>query len=291
MQIDNTGGSAVTHWLKQQAAKRNVSYTELFSLDFHQNWTDWNASEPKLPDGSRCATDTEYCCVACVADAWKRLLLLLQQPRPPLAVVVQHHTSAGFAEWMQHSVIGPLRALLQPKGCRVVVTTAMRYPPSHLLSIRASELEIWHRFGSGIQARLGPAPKQIDEAAAQVLRLDGAKNGIAAWRQAMALVCAAHCFRQPSWYTQSPTQLGATAAAALRAFDIVGRTEELDAFIGAQAKVLGWALGSLPTRQNPTDSQYLAAMQRAAGYRMDGDGIYETQALNDLDLYRTFCAS
>ena len=81
MQIDNTGGSAVTHWLKQQAAKRNVSYTELFSLDFHQNWTDWNASEPKLPDGSRCATDTEYCCVACVADAWKRLLLLLQQPR------------------------------------------------------------------------------------------------------------------------------------------------------------------------------------------------------------------
>ena len=77
----------------------------------------------------------------------------------------------------------------------------------------------------------------------------------------------------------------------MRAFDIVGRTEELDAFIGAQAKVLGWALGSLPTRQNPTDSQYLAAMQRAAGYRMDGDGIYETQALNDLDLYRTFCAS
>lgn len=80
--------------------------------------------------------------------------------------------------------------------------------------------------------------------------------------------------------------------AALRTFDFVGRTEELEMLIRVQASTLCWELKSMPPHQNPTQPKYLEAMGKALGNVTSLDRMYIVHGkgvLNDMDLYRTFC--
>ena len=151
------------------------------------------------------------------SSSWHRVLKELEQPQP-LVVVSQHHTSPGFGEGedIYASTLAPLRAKLRAKGCELRLATLLREPVARTTSalffnhVPSADLRRW------------------------VARDKQGGNG-----QAKYLLRTNHF---PESTTGDPAEawpLLAPAAAALSRFDMVGRVEELPAFLRAGDLSLG----------------------------------------------------
>lgn len=276
LHIGKTGGTTVTSHFREMAVRSNATFLHLYSADHLRRWSDWNSSAAAADAPSVCeARDCgAFCCIERIASQWEAVATILRDHPSPRVIVVQHHSSAGFGEWIVDGLLAPLRESLASRSCDVRTATVLRHPTDYVTSRLSYSLRGWMEGKNAAEVkRSGLAPTNADEAARALLTSYAQGQGkpvanLTQDPQTTYLMKGTHPPRKRTWCPHS-----AAAAEQLSRIDLVGRTAELDAFMDTANAMMGWPRTPAELR-NPTRDEYKEAVGRQlreAGWTMDPD--------------------
>ena len=310
LHIGKTGGSTITTHLHGLAKMNNFTFLHLYSIDFTKNWSQWNSTEAAAKfESPLWQQEHESCrrfptqrgCIERVAAGWQQVLHELQTASQPRVIVSQHHASVGFGEYMLDGVLRPLRSMLEAKGCQLITSTVLREPKKLTLSSLAYELQGWYEGerahagapGDRLGRRddLGQAPESIDDGArALAQRWITRSAQQKAWGVADSLGFKMCYYLQYSHHPREERRswLASQCQRLARAFDLVGRTEELGTFL---AVVDGMFTNNEPQLEveNPTDRMYTSSISKAVAELKWSIHDEEQNLMGDELLYSSFC--
>lgn len=188
----------------------------------------------------------------------------------PRAVVHQHSGFSGVGEYMLDRVFRPLACRFQHQtgnGCRVVLTTTLREPTARVLSHAAwADPKGLERLKEGYFVTFARNLSNF-QTKYQLFGSD--------WRMR----------EMKGGNVTFDSMLLEPALACLKMFDLVGRTEELDAFLHAIDAVMGWPRTNGTTSHKHTGSN-VSLVQRPTHDVWEAARQYNTV---DTKLYASFC--
>ena len=308
LHIGKTGGSTVTTHLHGLAKMNNFTFLHLYSSDFTENWSQWNSTEAAAKvESPLWQQEHESCrlfpnqrgCIERVAAGWQQVLHELQTASQPRVIVSQHHSSVGFGEYMLDGVLRPLRSMLEAKGCQLITSTVLREPKKLTLSSLAYELQGWYEGerahdrapGERAYGPLGRAPESIDDGARFLAQRWNTRSAQQKARGVADSLGFKMCYYLQ--YSHHPREerrswLASQCQRLARAFDLVGRTEELGTFL---AVVDGMFTNNEPQLEveNPTDRTYKSSISKAVAELKWSIHDEEQNLMGDELLYSSFC--
>ena len=199
-----------------------------------------------------------------MSRGWLRVREIVSRSKRPKVIVMQHHTSPGVGEYLLANTLHDMRQELRHKGRDFVLATALREPVARAIS------SIWF-----MKMRTN-GPMDLP------LYMDQLNSNY----QTKYVLFSKHFAQQDGpwiWNASSDQQLLGAAAAALRRFDLVGRTEQLGAFLSRLDARLGWVDVPAQTKNRTP--------KKAQGC-LTADELQLVRERNRVDaqLYDQFCA-
>jgi hypothetical protein len=258
MHIPKTGGTTVSDFLLKTGASHGWTWRAIHDVG-------GNPVDPRLGmvGVTHNATPIVHHAPSGVREhsSWDRVMTECRVLRKPRFVVEQHiwagHGSS-FAGNLYSRVLNPLNTTLSQKACSLKLATVLREPVARTRS-HASELHLNHSAYAAFATTAGSNTQTYF-----LLHNAYQDNGVA------PRISPAHAARAHELLTSS--------------FDLVGRLEELDAFLDAVAALLGWA--KPPPRHETLN-------QRPPSFSLSEAEVQLTHAANALDsqLYNSFLST
>jgi len=235
LHVPKTGGTTLASWLKERAEMHGWSYANMWRLSLNEtekgpmdsevHWRTWNQS-----------------------IQWQHHVLQeLKRPRPHI-IVHDHHQMPGLGNrFLREEVLKPMARELAEKGCEMRFATSLRDPVSHSMS------RIRNEFATeGIHERFMNFSKANSNSMAKYV----VYNFQTQWPANLKTF---------SLQPQADEDLLADASEILSTFDLVGRTEDFEAFFTHIRSTLGWEGSKLPEAENSHDDY----LQRAIDAKME----------------------
>jgi len=240
LHVSKTGGMTVEEYIEQETAKRGWSTINFATTKLRHNETvDWLTTA-----------------------AWQSMdeQLASAQPRVFLRF---HNGGPGLVSYrnMLDTVLMPMKANLEARGCGFLLVTMLREPAARSLS----------------QMYYDHSCEDDECAVSYVVQKSNFQT-----RYVLENNCGYGentCGR-----TLGRDDLDA-AQRALRHFDIIGRTEDFDGFTQALNKAMGWPVMQKPNSTNLTPNNFL--------FKISDDGLEKFREYNraDSELYHSFCSA
>lgn len=281
LHVPKTGGTTMSHHFHDHAEEQGWKYANMWKLRIPEEergesefvtahsvlppeasrlWGVWDNSEPGTENWKAWNT----------SDTWRRALKELESPQPKL-IVHAHHNMPGLGDpYMVEQVLQPMKDRLEDKGCELRFSTILREPVAEVTSLMLFNKIPQEQFVQSMQRQADGMTKYL------------VYNYQSQWP------------RDLSQAGPTPRPLGekmlSVARNILSDFALVGRTEELDAFMRAVNQALGWPVDLHTKRWNTGNVHETREM---VSYQPTPEQVSLVKQANAIDsaLYHTFCSA
>ena len=249
---------------------------------FHANkgrngWRYANMWKNPIPEEERGAPGSSHQWATWnVSKEWTHVVLdELSRPKPKL-IVHTHHNMPGLGDaYMQDAVLRPMAQSLRSKGCEIRFVTVLREPVAEIVSLMLFRHVPQSEFIKDVEKNAEATSKYI------------MYNFRTQWPQM-------YRFGLPT--QDQGEQLLLAGQDILHNFSLVGRTEQLDAFVAKVNVMLGWpaSLTAAPVRTGRQDQESDAETRSSwVPYEPNATQLARVREANIFDslLYHSFCTS
>ena len=263
LHIPKTGGTTLMHHFHANKGRNGWRYANMW--------------KNPIPEDERGAPGSSHQWATWnISKEWTHVVLdELSRPKPKL-IVHAHHNMPGLGDaYMQDAILRPMARSLRSKGCEIRFATVLREPVAEVVSL------------------------MLFRHVPQSLFLDCVEKNAEAMSKYIM-----YNFRTqwPETYRSGlPTQregerLLQAAQEILRNFSLVGRTEQLDAFVAEVNAMLGWptSLTAAPVRTGRQDEESdTQSLSSWLPYEPNATQLARVRDANIFDslLYHAFCAA
>ena len=253
---------------------------------FHANkgrngWRYANMWKNPIPDEERGAPGSSHQWATWnVSKEWTHVVLdELSKPKPKL-IVHTHHNMPGLGDaYMQDAILRPMARSLRSKGCEIRFATVLREPVAEIVSLMLFRHVPQNIFLDCVEKNAEATSKYI------------MYNFRTQWPE---------MYRTGLPTQQEGEQLLQAGQDILHNFSLVGRTEQLDAFVADVNVMLGWpaSLTAAPVRTGRQGDQQSDGGEKEDSsswvpYEPNATQLARVREANIFDslLYHSFCAS